>query len=277
MRRLAVLMTMMVVAQGAQAADLPDFLGAPLRGGFQDGPAPHADWRGFYVGGQAGAGFSNMNFTGAADSLISQLLANTTIQNEFQVSQWPLMGKVSASGQGYGGFFGYNAQWDEAVLSLEASYLHGEFGGSTSGSMSRLFTTSDGYSNSVTSSATAKVDVHDMMTFRARGGYAWGNLLPYMFAGVSLGFADVVRSATVTASGTYIGTNVPPPPNYGPVTLNAVDQKNNQFIYGYSAGFGADYMLFSNLFLRGEYEYLRFTASTDVSINTIRGGIGLKF
>ena len=273
MRRVLLTVLLTAFAGSAQAGSLFD---APvLRGAIVD--AGPVNWQGFYVGVQGGAGASNMNFTGATNNLAAQLLTNTTIENEYKVSSWPLMGRTSARGAGYGGFFGYNMQWDEAVISGEASYLHGEFGGATAGSMSRLFTTSDGYSNSVTSKANAEILVHDMMTFRVRGGYTWGRALPYMFAGASLGYADIVRSASITAAGTYIGSAAPPPPNYGPVTVSAVDQKLNQFVVGYSAGFGADFMLFGDVFLRAEYEYLRFTASTDVQINTIRGGLGVKF
>jgi opacity protein-like surface antigen len=36
-------------------------------------------------------------------------------------------------------------------------------------------------------------------------------------------------------------------------------------------------MLVQNLFLRAEWEYLRFTSPVDVSINTVRAGLGYKF
>jgi opacity protein-like surface antigen len=36
-------------------------------------------------------------------------------------------------------------------------------------------------------------------------------------------------------------------------------------------------MVFGNLFLRGEWEYLRFTSPVDTTINTVRAGVGYKF
>jgi len=51
----------------------------------------------------------------------------------------------------------------------------------------------------------------------------------------------------------------------------------SHFVFGYSAGLGIDMMLVQNLFLRAEWEYLRFTSPVDVSINTVRAGLGYKF
>ena len=55
------------------------------------------------------------------------------------------MGKVSAHGEGFGGFVGYNFQWTDAVIGVELNYTHGKFGGSQTGSMSRFFTLPSGY------------------------------------------------------------------------------------------------------------------------------------
>jgi outer membrane immunogenic protein len=40
---------------------------------------------------------------------------------------------------------------------------------------------------------------------------------------------------------------------------------------------GVDVNLIGGLFLRAEWEYVRFTAATEVNINTVRGGLGYKF
>ena len=46
-----------------------------------------------------------------------------------RISEWPIMGKVSTHGEGFGGFFGYNSQWSDVVVGLELNYTHGKFGG----------------------------------------------------------------------------------------------------------------------------------------------------
>ena len=38
-----------------------------------------------------------------------------------------------------------------------------------------------------------------------------------------------------------------------------------------------DVNLVGGLFLRAEWEYVRFTAATDTNINTVRAGLGYKF
>jgi opacity protein-like surface antigen len=182
-----------------QAADMPDL--PILRGGFSEGlTSSRVNWQGYYIGGQAGYGSSDENFRGSTRTMVAAMLANTTIESEMGVSQWPLgLGKTSARTSGFGGFAGYNSQWDDVVIGLEASYLHGAFGGSSTGSM-RRFTgapLSDGYFHDVASTSTSAISIKDMATFRARAAYAYRCFLPYLFGGVALGNADITRTAKV--------------------------------------------------------------------------------
>jgi opacity protein-like surface antigen len=264
------------VTQGAMAADMPDL--PILRGSIRDGYGPaRPNWDGFYIGGQAAYGTSNETFTGSNSNMTAALLANTLIESSMQVSQWPLgFTKQSQHGNGYGGFLGYNSQWDDVVIGVEMSYLHGKFGGADSGSMARLSPTlSDGLQHSVTSSATSSIAINDIGTFRARAGYAVGNFLPYLFGGLALGQADVVRTVTVkddlytgASPGAYVGSVTP---------LTATQGQYSHLIYGYTAGLGFDVAIAGGLFLRGEWEYIRFTSAVDTSINTVRAGVGYKF
>jgi outer membrane immunogenic protein len=52
---------------------------------------------------------------------------------------------------------------------------------------------------------------------------------------------------------------------------------HNHLIYGYTAGLGIDVNLIGGLFMRAEWEYVRFTDQVDTSINTARIGLGYKF
>ncbi len=277
MRRLMVAVVMVGIAQSAQAGswlDLPI-----LRGDLSDEPAAvrQVVWAGSYVGGQGSYGSANMDFGKATSDQVAYLLRNTTIESEFSVSQWPAMGQLSTNASGLGGFVGYNWQWGEAVLGLEANYLHSSFSGGMSDTMSRTFTTSDDYSNTVTVDSTASMNVKDMLSFRARAAWATGNYLPYAFGGVAIGRADIVRSATVTASGNYVGSTTPAPApySYGPIT--ASESQLNRVIYGYAAGLGLDVMVVGNVFARVEWEHTRFATPVDVQINTVRGAVGMKF
>jgi outer membrane immunogenic protein len=112
-----------------------------------------------------------------------------------------------------------------------------------------------------------------MATLRARAAYAWGCFLPYAFAGVALGNADISHSVTVhdAVSNAISGPFTP----LG--TLNATDAVHNHLVYGYSGGLGVDVNLIGGLFMRAEWEYIRFTSTVDTSINTVRAGLGYKF
>ena len=266
MRRLLLAVVMFGTAAGAQAADMPDF----LRGSLPAGPV---NWQGFYVGGQGAVGESDMNFTASTQSIAAKLLADTAIQDSGQVSSWPVGGKVSVRGTGFGGFVGYNSQWDSVVVGLEFSYLHGNFGGSQTDSMGRSFTDSLGYLDNITYQSTSSIAISDMGTFRARAGYAIGSFLPYMFGGVALGQADIVR--TVSIAGSQTSTTLIP--HDIPVDLSGTAGQFSHLIYGYSGGVGVDMMLMSCLFLRAEWEYIRFTSAVDTDVNTFRVGLGYKF
>ena len=114
-----------------------------------------------------------------------------------------------------------------------------------------------------------------MATLRVRAGYAYECFLPYLFGGVALGNADITR----TVSFVDVTTPAAPinPPAQPPVTGSLTVAQHNHLLYGYSAGLGVDVNLIGGLFLRAEWEYVRFTAATEVTINTVRGGLGYKF
>ncbi|SHL24522.1 outer membrane insertion C-terminal signal [Bradyrhizobium lablabi] len=274
MRRLLLAAVMFGAVSGAQAADMPDL--PILRGAYTDGlSSPRVSWQGFYAGVQGGFGTSDMNFTGATSSVASHLLANTAIEASGGVSQWPVGGKVSVHGNGFGGFAGYNSLWDEIVLGVEFSYLHGKFGGTQTDSMGRIFKDANGTTDSVTYESIAAMRISDMATLRGRAGYAVGSFLPYAFGGVALGQADIIRTAHIF--GTQFNANNPIGFQNIPFDLIATDSKNSHFIYGYTAGLGVDVQLISCLFLRAEWEYVRFTSSIDTNVNTVRVGLGYKF
>jgi outer membrane immunogenic protein len=275
MRRLLLAAVLFGMAQTAQGADMPDL--PILRGAFVDAPATsRVIWQGYYLGAQGGYGSSDENFNGSTRTMTAALLANTLIESAMQVSLWNLgLGKTSARSSALGGFAGYNAQWDDVVLGLEVSYMHGSFGGTTTASEARASgaALSDTFFHDVKATSSASISISDMATFRGRAAYAYGCFLPYMFGGLALGNADIIRSVTVqdavslTALGPFVGL----------APLSATEGVHNHLIYGYSAGLGVDVNLIGGLFMRAEWEYIRFTTSVDTSVNTVRAGLGYKF
>jgi len=274
MRKYLLATAMLVIAHGAQAADMPDL--PVLRGAFPEGlSSAQTNWQGYYIGGQAGTGRSDMNFAGATRDVTARLLDGLAIEQDGQVSQWPVMGKASQSGNGFGGFVGYNSQWDDVVIGVELSYLHGKFGGAQSGSVGRSFIDSLGYTDGVNYDASASMSISDIGTLRARAGYVIGSFLPYMFGGLALGQADIVRTAhiygvSVNQSAATGFTNLP-------FDYSKTNGQYSHLLYGYSAGVGVDINVIGGLFVRAEWEYIRFTSSVDTNVNTVRAGVGYKF
>ena len=274
MRRLLLAAMMCGAVTAAHAADLSDL--PILRGSYTEGlSSSKVNWQGFYIGGQGGYGSGDENFSGSNKNMLAALLDHNVIQ-EMQVSQWNLgLGKASARTSGDGGFAGYNWQWDDVVIGLEASYLHGSFGGSSTASKALVSGSalSDSLFHSVAVDSSVSIAISDMATLRARAAYAWGCFLPYVFGGIALGNADISHSVTVhdAVSANIFGPFVPL------ATLNATDVVHNHLVYGYSGGLGVDVNLVGGLFMRAEWEYVRFTSSVDTSINTVRAGLGYKF
>nr|WP_041757025.1 outer membrane beta-barrel protein [Bradyrhizobium sp. ORS 278] len=275
MRSLVVVVSVCGMVSVAQAADLSDL--PILRGSMTEGlNSSRVNWDGYYAGVQGGYGSSDENFNGSTSTMTAAVLANTLIESQMQVSSWNMnLGKQSSRSSGFGGFVGYNSQWDDVVLGVEASYLHGKFGGMTSSTRALVSGTAltDGNYHSVTSTQSSQISIKDMATIRGRAGYALGCFLPYAFFGLALGNADIGQTVTVqdSVSATQLGAYTALQP------LSANNIQHNHLIYGYSAGLGVDVNLVGGLFARAEYEYIRFTSTVDTSVNTVRAGLGYKF
>ena len=276
MRRLLIVAAMCGMVSGAQAADMPDL--PFLRGSFTDGlSTATVNWGGAYIGGHASHGAADMDFTNSGKDLLEKLLNNVDLEAQFNISQWPLAGKAHTQSSGFGGFIGYNFQFTEAIIGVELNYTHGNFFGSNSGSQSRVFQFPTDYVTSATASSSASMKITDYGSLRARAGYPVGNFLPYGFVGLALGQANINRRADVDLRYQYVGATLPPLPNYGGA-WGMTDNANSHFITGFAGGVGIDIMMYAGLFLRAEWEHLRFSAKdVETSVNTVKAGLGYKF
>jgi opacity protein-like surface antigen len=272
MRRTRWLLCGLAIVAGAQqavAADLSDMF---LRGSNTVIASPEGtNWEGFYAGGQFGATVSGADFSQATRSLLQFMLRETTIESEAPVSDWRLLGKADTSAMHYGAFVGYNTQWEGAVVGVEGHYNRTDIHLSSTDVMRRIFSVSTG-PNDIQVNGTASVRMTDYGTLRARGGWAIGNFLPYATLGLALGRADVDRSVTLIARD----------PNNSAIILfqdTSSETKAGAFAYGYAAGFGVDMALMQNVFVRAEYEYVKFGWFNDINLHahSARVGAGIKF
>ena len=255
----------------AAAWDL--FSTSVLRGPLFEG---YARWDGAYAGVHAGASSMATNFGNAASDQVAFILRNTTLQNEFAPSNWTTLPSITTNSLQYGGFIGYNWQWDEVVLGLDIGYTSlNSMSTAVSDSIARQVTTSDGFVNDVTIVAQSAVKLVDYASFRGRAGYAFGQFLPYAILGGAVGRFNYATTVTVTTSGTNSTTSA----TYGPITDNGSVGKDNAFALGFVTGLGMDVLLAPNVFLRGEWEYVAFAPVGGIrtSVNSARAGLGLRF
>jgi outer membrane immunogenic protein len=292
MRRLLLAAVICGAAFGAQAADLPDV----LRGTFAPAPAGR-NWDGWYVGGQASYSAAEMDFSRSVVSLTNFIFRNSVLQTP--TSQLSVLSKNHTQGYGFGAFAGRNWQWDEAVFGLEANYTYvANLSSSSVNSLSRAIPGGDApvnhtYTYNTTLAGSAAVQVKDVLTLRARAGWAAGNFMPYMFGGLAVGRMDVARSVTsnvelrddaiqttIDQFGNTTIINLPPVFSAVPaVSQSMQEQRTSSFVAGWTAGLGTEYCLFGNVFMRAEWEYIKFLSVKDtvVTLNTGRVGIGYKF
>jgi opacity protein-like surface antigen len=251
-------------------------------------------WEGFYVGGQLGRTGAGIDFGNGTASLTSYILRNDVVGSH--VADWTTLPKADSNQTTFGGFVGYNFQWDgNLILGTEFSYnrvTSGGVGSSAADSMTRIFNDDAAapaghhyfYTTSVSSSASAHVT--DFATMRARAGVVMDRFLPYAFLGAAVGRVDISRSATVAYTREDIPDSVTPPalpitPQtdyiFGPQTRS--ENRKGVFAYGYTAGLGVDVSLLPNVFLRAEWEYVQFFPVQDfkIHLNTGRVGVAVKF
>jgi outer membrane immunogenic protein len=282
MRRLLLAMVMFGTAAGAQAADMPDFLRGSL-----PASTPTRNWEGWYVGGQAGESWSNTDYGGSLVPLTNDLFRNTTLQGP--ASQFNVLGRVNAQSAGFGAFVGRNYQFGDIVLGVEANYNYlSSLASSTSGSLGPIQVAEPGLilpagataADGVTVNGTAALQVKDEMTFRGRAGWATEDFLPYAFGGLAVGRMDVSRTVSSSVTRTINFANGSSTSFLLPqFSLSAIDGRTNDYVFGWTAGLGMEYMLWGNVFVRAEWEYIKFLTVKDTAVtqNTVRAGLGYKF
>lgn len=255
MRRLLLVAVMFGAVGGAQAADMPDL--PFLRGSVADGLSnSRVNWQGYYVGGQVSYGSVTSKVPGGANSdLQSSFIPPANVSYN-----WQPLPSAHSNTTGYGGFFGYNSQWEDVVVGFEANYIHDGFR-SVSDSFGVRYQPNNVTLQSLTHS-NAIVTLSDFGSVRVRGGYMIGCFLPYAFVGTGIGSQTVDRSVSA-----YPYSLLPP----------NTSASKTKLVYGYSAGAGVDVMLVAGLFMRAEYEYRRVTSDVESNINTVRVGLGYKF
>jgi len=225
----------LLLSQAATAADL----GGPPRRSVKDGPppsyAPAFSWTGFFLGAHLGYGWSDLDWQ----------FANTPGVATGHTGEGGLLG----------GQIGYNLQFNQLVVGVEADMSGAWVDGSTA-------CPNAGFSCSHTFNWLASV--------RGRAGVAVNANRTLLYATAGGAWADVDYAATDVATGVSFG--------------------HSERHWGWVAGAGIEHMLAPNLTARVEYLYYGFDtvtapagalgagpAALDLSTQTLRFGLNLKF
>lgn len=283
MRRLLLAAVMCGAVSGARAADMPDF----LRGTLPASSTPTRNWDGWYAGGEIDKSWTNTDYSKTVANTTNNLFRSTTLQGP--TSQLTVLGRVNGQSPGFGAFVGRNYQFDDVVLGVEANYSYWSGLATTNAaSLGPIQVAEPGLilpagataADGVSLNGSASLRIKDEMTFRGRAGWATGDFLPYMFGGLAVGRMDVTSTVSSSVNRTINfadGTSTTfPLPQFA---LTATDGRTNNFVVGWTAGLGLEYMLWGNIFVRGEWEYTAFMSVKDtvVTQNSVRAGIGYKF
>ena len=249
----------------AGPARAADWLGEPPLRGALFGPT--VAWDGFYIGGALGVGNSDTDFSNSTHDFVAYSLRDTVLESENTPQDWTVLQSDIQHGQSYGGFIGYNVQWDGVVLSAELAYNRASgFNSSASGIITRVVSNTNG-TDTVTVAAVNSIKLNDYGTARARVGYAFGQFLPYGFVGGAVGRFNYTKDMYLNVTGADNGT------------FTETDSQSDAITAGFTAGLGIDVALAPNIFLRGEWEYIGFAEvkGMRMNLNTARAGIAVRF
>ena len=163
------------------------------------GPAKFTRWSGFYFGGQASYSDASADFSKATRPLLAFSLRELALEADDMPSAWPVLGSATSRSTGFGGFVGYNSQWQDLVLGIEANYTHSPLTiiRGASFPISRFVSARSNLFPSI-STAAVLMNITDYGSLRARAGWIFGNFLPYGFAGFALGRGSYTVTSLVS-------------------------------------------------------------------------------
>lgn len=218
-------------------------------------------FEGFYIGANAGYG------GGELDNNYTALLGTTGYdQNNAPTNAAQAISGLNSTRMGgalAGIQFGYNLRgWNSLVLSGEADFQWSDVASRSTNSNQNYITniTRDSFNGGpVISSSDIRTGLRWFGTVRARIGYDFGNIMPYITAGLAYAHSQSQNYNSFTFVSQYIGTFT----SGGSKQGQSLSGNNSSTKLGWTAGGGIEYKILDNLSLRSEYLFTRYGAPTD--------------
>lgn len=273
---------LVLLSGAAIAADLPSRAAPPVF--VPPPPVPVFTWTGFYIGVNGGYGFggsslgsyTSSNYYGGGGAVDAKKVTTSSDESlggigyGYGYDSTTSLGGSKLNGGFGGGQIGYNYQFNQIVVGVEAD---GE--GSGIGASSSVSPYYDPYYSIVTRN---RIGVFGSV--RGRIGVAFDRFLVYATGGYA--YADIHTSQGVSYDGAYYGTSA----------------HTSGLKSGYAVGGGVEYAFSNNWTVKGEYQYLDFGSRSLTSqpyygdesdygyssyghmrthFNTVRVGLNYKF
>lgn len=257
-----------LIAAPTLAADYPVLRGSQV----EDAPPPpdRFTWDGFYVGGGGGVSDTKFRQTALFPSAAVFAFNNTTLGRQAAINVLPNnIVEKGDSGATYFGFMGYNAAFGDAVLGVEADYTRSGHSFQRANYVQSGSTTVNGFPQDYDLWTRQSAKLDDYATLRLRMGWAFGSFMPFATIGGAVGRFNTLSRVYAVDSATQADLT----------PASAALIRKNTYSFGLSAGGGVDWALGDNMFLRGEYQLIRF-ADVDgltTTVNTARAALGVKF
>jgi len=267
-----------------KAADYPVLRGSQIE---DAPPAPEffdgkTNWSGFYVGGGAGVSDTKFKPGNGLQSQANYAFRNTLVGSEYNIGS--LVGNLPSqrdSGATFFGFAGYNWAFGDVILGIEADYTRANHEYLLNDFIARRYTTSNGSVNGISLTTSQGAELLDYATARIRMGWAYGRIMPYGTIGGAVGRFNTTSTILAANNLTQVNpiTGVVSQGQASGYPLTVGGTKQNVYGFGLAAGLGVDMALTDNLFLRAEYQIIRFAdvEGTSTTVNTARVAAGLKF
>ena len=261
MRSALLLFATLTATSAAAAADLPTMKGPPAA------PPPAAfSWTGPYGGLYAGGSFASTNMqeingTGELAFLPGQLTSTSIDPSSFV----------------FGAFAGYNVQFPSSPVVAGGEIEFGGASGSATGATnSGVIPGAPAIEDNIPT--YNKLQLPWDFRARVRLGYAFGNVLPFVAAGLSVTEAQLDLTF--------------PCPNFPSPGTTVYTANTNKTLVGLNLGAGVDWAVTSHIVLRAEYIFDGYGSPTfpengslgwndrqfaNLYDNTFRGAVAYKF
>ena len=236
-----------LLASPAMAADMP------VKAQVYKTPVAAAghNWTGFYVGANAGGAWSAGDANISLPSVLATGAGTGPAGDSGSAVSAVASTHVSSSGFTGGVQAGYNWQFNNVVLGVEADFNALNLDNSNT-VVGRSVPPGPLWTNTVQTS----VNMDWLVTARPRIGYAWNSLMVYGTGGLAVTRLKLFQS--------QVNVITPSPPN----TEWLETGSSNVTKAGWAVGGGFEYALSNNWSVKAEYIYADFGSETVVGIST---------